>query len=44
MIFIEYEEAWYKILAKKIEQYTKDSNYTLEDLSQSIFFRWSFLF
>ena len=43
MIFIEYGEKWYKILASKIDAYTV-SNYTIEDLSQSLFFDGHFHF
>lgn len=43
MIFIEYGERWYKILANRIDAYTV-SNYTLDDLSQSIFYNGHFCF
>ena len=35
MIFLDYEEKWYKILASEINTV---SNYMIEELSQSLFF------
>lgn len=43
MIFLDYTENWYKILASRIDAYTV-SNYTIEELSQSLFFDGHFHF